>query len=353
LSRKVLIPAVLSHRQFSVSCCFQKGNQSLKQVNMLKKIMAGREKGKRRFVFNENLPKLEGVKKLSDSKGQGKESNRRVTVLNKLFMKNITDLMSTDKFSANIVGYGLQISTVKVSPDFHSLNVFWLAQGDENDEIIGEILKELSGPIRHELSQLRLMGEIPRIFFLKDKFYSKAAEVDVLLAKADFGEDFVPTDPTLFMKSQLRLQMKLPEDVREKIQEIEENLDEIDEDELPEMRHDVLGIDHSMIMKKIAASIDKKKRAWETFETETDISIGKEPARDLRALQKEMEDFSKEAALRENFMKFLERQQISKRGTTGRKRHEDIILDEDIDDDDYHDRNDDDDYLEDDHDIKK
>lgn len=76
---------------------------------MLKKIMAGREKGKRRFVLNESLPKLEGVKKLSDSKGQGKESTRRITVLNKLFMKNITDLMATGKFADNIAGYGLQV----------------------------------------------------------------------------------------------------------------------------------------------------------------------------------------------------------------------------------------------------
>lgn len=76
---------------------------------MLKKIIAGREKGKRRFVYSENLPKLESVSKLSNNKGQGKESNRRITVLNKLFMKNITDLMATDKFRQSIFGYGLQV----------------------------------------------------------------------------------------------------------------------------------------------------------------------------------------------------------------------------------------------------
>lgn len=109
-SRKFLVPVILGHRHITTSCCLHKvGGQLSKQVHMLKKIMAGREKGRRRFVYNENLPKLENVKKMSDTKGQGKESNRRITVLNKLFMKNITDLMATDKFARDISGYGLQV----------------------------------------------------------------------------------------------------------------------------------------------------------------------------------------------------------------------------------------------------
>lgn len=243
---------------------------------------------------------------------------------------------------------------MKVSPDFYSLNVFWLAQGDKNDGIIAEILENLQFPLRHELSQLRLMGEVPRIYFIKDKYYSKAAEVDLLLAKADFGEDFVPTDPTLFMKSDLQLQMKLPGDLREKILEIEENLDEIDEEELPEMRHDVLGIDHSMIMKKIATSMDKTKRAWESFETRTEIMSSPESTRDLGAAQKAHDEFSKEAELRENFIKFLERKQISKQGPRERKNQQDHNLYEEYNVlDDYHDVIADNDYLEDDHDTKK
>lgn len=111
LSRKILLPVVLSHRQIATTCCLAKGGGQLsKQVHMLKKIMAGREKGKRRFFINESLPKIESIKKLSDAKGQGKESVRRITVLNKLFMKHITDLMATDSFSSDISGYGLQVS---------------------------------------------------------------------------------------------------------------------------------------------------------------------------------------------------------------------------------------------------
>lgn len=110
LSRKYLLSVLTNHRLISTSCCLQKNGSLNKQVHMMKKIMAGREKGKRRFIYNENLPKMESVKKISDGRGQPKESNRRVTVLNKLFMKNITDLMATDSFARDVSGYGIQVS---------------------------------------------------------------------------------------------------------------------------------------------------------------------------------------------------------------------------------------------------
>lgn len=111
------MPLLLAQRSFQTTSCRRAADGSLnKQVHMLKKIMAGREKGKRRFVYDESLPLLESVTKLSSSKGQGKESIRRITVLNKLFMKHITDLMATDKFCQNILGYGLQVSAFRHQP---------------------------------------------------------------------------------------------------------------------------------------------------------------------------------------------------------------------------------------------
>lgn len=86
-----------------------------KQINVMKKIMAGREKGKRRWILNENMPKLETAKNLSDTRGQTKSQVRRLTVLNKLFMKNISDLMATEAFSKNILGYGIQVRFLRIS----------------------------------------------------------------------------------------------------------------------------------------------------------------------------------------------------------------------------------------------
>lgn len=237
---------------------------------------------------------------------------------------------------------------VKVSPDFNSVNVFWLAQADENDKVVDDLLKSIAGPLRHELSQLRLMGEVPKIFFVKDKNYSKAAEVDILLSKADFGEDFKPTDPTLFMRAKPQLHMKLSEDIKKRIQEIEKISmeDEEEDEELPEMRHDVLGIDHSKIMRKIATSIDSTKRAWENFETKNDSSQSSGIfSPDFSEARGRIEKLQNDENIRETFMTYLRKKQIE-----SHKKHKNIILQdqsiEDLEDEDLNDHQDDeeDDY---------
>lgn len=243
-----------------------------------------------------------------------------------------------------------------MSPDFHSLTVFWLAQGDENDVVIDKALKSMAGPLRHELSQLRLMGEVPRICFVKDKFYSKAAEVDILLKKADFGDDFVPTDPTIFMKSEPQLQIPLSKEARAKIYEMEENFEPEDEEaELPPMRHDVLGLDHSAIMKKISISMDKSKKAWEAYGTDTEsIMSVDEPSHDMSVINQQIEKLHKEAEIRADFVKFLERKQFERRSTPERKKHKNLNpSSDDFDEEDFRDPLPDGDYIEEDYDYKK
>lgn len=243
-----------------------------------------------------------------------------------------------------------------MSPDFHSLSVFWLAQGDEHDAFIDQTLKNMAGPLRSELSQLRLMGEVPRICFVKDKFYSKAAEVDILLKKADFGDEFVPTDPTIFMKAEPQLQIPLSKEARAKIYEIEEAENELEEEEeLPPMRHDVLGLDHSAIMKKISISMDKSKKAWEAYGTDPEsIMSVDEPGRDMSMLNEKIDKMKKEAEIRADFVKFLERKQFEKRITPERKKHKNLNpSSDDYLDEDYRDTLPDGDFIEDDHDYRK
>lgn len=53
------------------------------------------------------------IKSLADSSGQhGKVANRRTTVLAKLFMRHITDQMSTGDIAAKIYGHNIEISKV-------------------------------------------------------------------------------------------------------------------------------------------------------------------------------------------------------------------------------------------------
>lgn len=60
---------------------------------------------------------------------------------------------------------------VKVTSDFKSLNVFWICKGDARDDEIEYLLNSVAGILRHELSILRLMGEVPFVTFVKGLFY--------------------------------------------------------------------------------------------------------------------------------------------------------------------------------------
>lgn len=242
-----------------------------KQGIVLNKLMYGSDRNKRKWYGERTSQTVFSTpSSLASTRGQGKESTRRLTVLNKLFMEQITDLMATGEYSEEIVGYGIQISRVRVSTDFHGVNVFWFASDSAQDMEIGRLLKRVAGGLRHELSQLRLIGQVPKLTFVKDKTHGLSADVDSALRIADYGEDYEFTNRTLVPRSEIKLQTDLPSEVRRKIGEIENEIQypRDDHDPLPDMRHDVLGLNHGMIMSKIKRSLNKSKQAWHQYNNE-------------------------------------------------------------------------------------
>lgn len=203
-------------------------------------------------------------------------ANRRVTVLNKIFMKHITDLMATGEVAPSLLGKGIEISHVKVAPDFGVVNVFWFAQNETYlNENIEVILKKSAGQLQHELSQLRVIGIVPPIRFVKNRRYGVIKEVEDRLSKVDFGEDYVPTT-YIYRNSVPTLETTLSPQVKAQLAELNacyENDMRDEEDyeiQFPEMRQDTLGFDHSKIMKKVSKYIlfilqSCKKSAISTF----------------------------------------------------------------------------------------
>lgn len=232
------------------------GTSANRQMKVMNKLLFGKSKGKRGW-YNTPSPgtfSQFSAKTLSNPVGVQKHTNRRITVLNKLFMKSITDLMATGAMAESITGLGIEISRVLVAPDFLNINVYWLAKGSEDDEAIDMLLRKCSGHLRHELSQLRVMGEVPRIHFVKDLEFARYVEVERILRSADKGSD-------------------------------EDHLHEDDgtlngggtHNQLPEMRHDVLGLNHSLIFSKIQERLKVTKVAWDQFKSSspaTDPSEG-------------------------------------------------------------------------------
>lgn len=198
--------------------------------------------------------------KSSNSPGS-KHNTRRMSVLNKLFMTHITDLLATGESAESILGRGMQVSRVKISSDFACVNVYWLGSGDvHNDAALEEELQRTSGQLRHELSQLRLMGEVPRIKFVRDKTGSNINNVEGILRTLNLSkpeeqeeeEEAASNPPSYDMAQTVR-------------QEFYGNAAAAaaPTEAMPEMRHDVLGLDHRLIMDKILTKMRKSKQSWE------------------------------------------------------------------------------------------
>ncbi|XP_037035197.1 uncharacterized protein LOC119073667 [Bradysia coprophila] len=223
-----------------------------RQIRTLNKLLTGKKKSKKNWKIDDDVPKLPSIESLSNPTSHGKSSQRRVHVLNKLFMRHITDYMATD---STFTGYALEISRVNITTDFKLVNVYWLARGDGTDERLEAMLSKSTGMLRYNLSTLRLMGEVPMIKFVKDRFYAKSVEVDMLLKVADFGDDYVPSTPSQMIRNDLSGNT-IPFD-----------------NELPEMTHTILGLNHAEIMNRIKHNMSKAKQAWEKYETVLPTSL--------------------------------------------------------------------------------
>ncbi|XP_025196425.1 putative ribosome-binding factor A, mitochondrial isoform X1 [Melanaphis sacchari] len=243
-----------------------KCNASSLDGKMMNKVM-GLSRKTKKVWYKPNVganPTFEELMKQTTKNNAGRQTSKRIAVLNKLLMKNITDLMATGENSDKLIGYGLEISKVSIAGDYRSVKVYWMAGKSEDDSQLDELLKMLSGSLRHELSVLRIMGEVPKILFIKDRTYANVAAVDRLLNKADFGEDFIPTCNTLLIDHPT-IYKNIDPEIKKKIEELEdtENLTEDSNDEviIPEMKMDVMGLDHSAIMARLNTAIQKSKAA--------------------------------------------------------------------------------------------
>ncbi|KAF2895204.1 hypothetical protein ILUMI_10976, partial [Ignelater luminosus] len=235
------------------------------QAKMMKKVMGSNIKKKSKFY---EAPTLLAPKSFSKGAFEGKRSvnSKRATVLNKLFMRYITDLMSSGECSSAFIGHGIEIDHVQITPDFSCVKVFWISKSPEKDEIIEDILHKNTGQLRHELAQLKVVGVIPKIRFVKDKHYAQAIKVDNLLTKADFGDDYIPEDITTKLKTELELNTSLEPHIVQKLSKLD-NSEDVYEDPLPPMPNNVFGLNHSEIMERIQKS-KQKSRALHRYQSE-------------------------------------------------------------------------------------
>ncbi|XP_057364635.1 uncharacterized protein LOC130685356 [Daphnia carinata] len=162
------------------------------QAKFLAKIMGGQKKKKEHHYFIENrstsfLPEF--LEK--NSGGNTKMINRRVDILNSVFLERISDLLLSakqDHGSTSVHQNGFLVTKVKYQSDGSALHVYW--QADTDYVSVEKKLPQMGGWLRHELSQLQ-NGRVPHINFIYDTSNYKATDVEDLLKIADFGPDHI------------------------------------------------------------------------------------------------------------------------------------------------------------------
>lgn len=232
--------------QFSQSVCCKNKN-ARREGKFFGKLFGTATQKKKKFYVESDIGSKPSLQTLTAVKNKtNKENSRRVHVLNKLFMRNITDLMVTGQHSSDLIGHGLEISRVAVSPDFSKINVYWLAGEKEDNSALEKLLLDVALSLRHELSQLRIMGVVPRIEFVKDKHYERVMNVESLLNRLDLSEDVeVPAHPEIDGVTDMTTK--------------EEYLNIVEESTLPPMQHNTLNLDHIKIMNRIKSAVDRSK----------------------------------------------------------------------------------------------
>lgn len=178
---------------------------------------------------------------------------RRMVVLNKLFMKHITELMSNGSFAPEILELNIEVTHVSLTPDFKHANIFWTHEQINNKDWLAtttEILQKCAFTLRHELSQLKLISYVPQLQFVKDKAYLLEKEIEEKLALANIDKNYehvsLTLEPTIQICSSSKIDKTISNVNDNKI--LGSNDFEII---LPQMKHNVLGLDHHNIMSKV------------------------------------------------------------------------------------------------------
>ncbi|XP_035741161.1 uncharacterized protein LOC118449978 [Vespa mandarinia] len=262
--------------------------------------LLNRNEPKRKW-YNNNTPASLNPYTSSQKKQQSSiYVKRRIDVLNKLFMKHITELMSTSEIASELYDRGVEVTYVSMTSDYKILNVFWTFEKEDDKNWprkIEEVLDKYSFILRHELSQLRVINYVPIIKFVKDIMISRIKNVEKRFAMFDFDKDHKETDDTI-------IQSDITNDNKT------DNSTDKNQIILPQMKHDVLGLDHHGIMLKIKNSIYKLKN-----HTSRDKMLNRESEKMMDPLSTSLDnkDTLRYENQQELFIEFLKKRKIEER----------------------------------------
>nr|XP_018917281.1 PREDICTED: uncharacterized protein LOC109044171 isoform X1 [Bemisia tabaci] len=257
----------------------------MREGRFLNKLM-GHSK-KRRRTWQPDVAPSNNVMGEMLKRSVGKQHMQRLSVLNHMFMENITDYLSSCELSEKLAEFNLEISEVKISVDLNFLNVYWSSTARDSHDTIQAELENIAFPLRNELSRLQVMGSVPRIIFIRDEKSDSMAIIDDLLRKADYGEDFVPSDATLFQgielpKSAEVLEFEASEAGKKAAEERLQESRRTEVDRLMALqKHNVFNLDQGAIMGRIKAAVEKSRAPHRKHLTYGEIPTEPKPEESL------------------------------------------------------------------------
>ncbi|CAL7952079.1 unnamed protein product [Xylocopa violacea] len=136
------------------------------------------------------------------------------------------------------------------------INVYWIDHSTQKSNT-EELLKKCSFQLRHELSRLRIIGNVPPVQFVKYKGIEIMKEVEQKLNALDFDTEHVSTPYPNDIHHTVTAKIPMND---EGIGNDENGSEESFSVSIPIMRHNVFGLNHYRIMSKIKASLNKSTK---------------------------------------------------------------------------------------------
>ncbi|KAG3293667.1 ribosome binding factor A (putative), transcript variant X1 [Ictidomys tridecemlineatus] len=158
--------------------------------NLLKKFAS---KTRKKFWYEGPSLGFTGPSKLDlllkrTSKRTRKEDHVRLRALNGLLYKALTDLLSTPEVSQEVYNLNVELSKVSLTPDFSACRVYWkVSLSADQNKRTEATLQRSAAHMRHLLMSQQTLRNVPPIVFIQDRKNAALAEIDGLLAVAEFG----------------------------------------------------------------------------------------------------------------------------------------------------------------------
>lgn len=160
--------------------------------------------------------------------------------MNKMYLQNISQALAFGGFEG-VMEKGILLTRISLKSTSH-VEVFWLANDDENPREVQTLLDNVAGQVANKIMYGSISGSVPRIIFKRDLSAISASQVATTLQ---------------IVSAQIQAHEEMQK-VRSTTNEDSEELPDTGP-VLPQMKMDTFGLPHDKIYRRI---IDSKKNAY-------------------------------------------------------------------------------------------